>query len=296
MSSPGTVLFRAPQASRGAMARLVRPAALAACLAAFALPTLSTLVRTSWATEQGAHGPLVAGIGLWLLYRALPQALERAARPPDSRVAAAFALILPAYLVTRIGGIIELEGYLMYAGLLAVLYALIGGRAMRLLWFPLLFLALAFPPPDTLVALVTQPLKLAVSHGAVGLLGLAGYPIGGEGVHIYIGTYELLVAEACSGLNSLISLTALAMLYVYLRHRAGPAGVLLFAALSVPVAVLANLVRVLVLVLLTYHAGEAVGQGFLHLFAGLTTFVAALIALIALDAALRPLLQQAAGR
>lgn len=271
--------------------RAVRPAALwlGLGLALFALPTLTTVARTSWTTEQGAHGPIVACIGLWLLHREWPSALRRARHPGNARVATLFALVLPAYLVARIGGIIELEGYLMYGGLLTVLYALVGGRALRVLWFPLGYLTLAFPPPDTLVALVTQPMKIAVSRGAVGLLDLAGYPVGGEGVHIYIGQYELLVAEACSGLNSLISLTALAMLYVHLRHGAGPGRVLLFAALSWPIALLANLVRVLALILLTYHGGEAMGQGFLHVFAGLTTFVAALVTLIALDAALRPL-------
>ena len=273
-----------------------RPAALALALALFAVPTLQAVIRTTWSTEQGAHGPLVAGIGLWLLWRQLPAALHHARRPGNLRVAVPFAVLVPAWLVARIGGIVELEGYLLYLALLTVLYALVGGPSLRRLWFPLLFLALALPPPDTVVVMVTQPLRIAVSQGAVALLALAGYPVGGEGVHIYIGAYELLVAEACSGLNSLISLTALAMLYVHLRHRAGPARVLLFAALSVPVAVLANLVRVLALILLTYHGGEATGQGFLHLFAGLTTFVAALLALIALDAGLGPLWLRAGPR
>lgn len=288
MTTPAS-LVAAPAAGLPFAPNRAMVAALGLGLGLFALPTLGFVARTAWTTEQGAHGPIVLVIGLWLLWRQLPGALALAQRPGDARVTLLFALILPGFIVARIGGIVELESYLMYLGLLTVLYALIGGCAMRQVWFPLLFLALAFPPPETLVALAAQPLKIGVSRGAVGLLDLAGYPVGGEGVHIYIGPYEMLVAEACSGLNALVSLTALAMLYVHLRHRAGPGRVLLFAVLSIPVAVLANLVRVLILVLLTYHAGEAAGQGFLHAFAGLTTFVAALLFLIAADTGLGPL-------
>jgi len=99
----------------------------------------------------------------------------------------------------------------------------------------------------------------------------------------------LLVAAACSGLNSLISLTALSLLYIYMRHQANVRYAALLAVLAVPVALAANLVRVLMLILLTFHLGEAAGQGFLHEFAGLTMFVAALVIMIALDFVLAPL-------
>lgn len=267
----------------------MRGLALLVMVALFAFPTMEFVAQSSWSTEQGAHGPIVLFTGLWLLWRHLPAELAHAHPPASWKVAALTALVLPLYLVARIGAIVEVEGYLMYGGLLILLYSVIGLAAMKRLWFPLFYLTFVFPPPDTIVAIVTQPMKILVSEAAVGLLDLFGYPVGGEGVHIYIGQYQLLVAAACSGLNSLISLTALTLLYIYIRHQADVRYALLLAILTVPVAVLANLVRVLMLILLTYHFGEAAGQGFLHEFAGLTMFIAALVLIMAADFLLMPL-------
>lgn len=265
---------------------------LSALVALFVIPTMVFVAHTSWSSEQGAHGPIVLITGLWLLARHLPEVLPHARKPDSWKVAALFAVVLPVYAIARIGAIVEVEGYLMYACLLVLLYSLVGWDVMRRLWFPLVYLLFVFPPPDTVVAIVTQPMKIFVSRAAVWLLGLVGYPVGGEGVHIYIGPYQLLVAAACSGLNSLISLTALSLLYIYIRHQAEASYALILVLLTVPVAVLANLVRVLMLILLTYHFGEAAGQGFLHEFAGLTMFVAALALIMAADFMLLPIFRR----
>lgn len=269
-----------------------RGLALGVIVAAFVLPTMVFVAKSSWSTEQGAHGPIVLFTGLWLLFRHASEAVSTAQRPPSWQVAALTAIVIPAYAVARVGSVIELEGYLMYAGLLVLLFSMIGISAMRRAWFPLFYLTFVFPPPETIVAIITQPMKIYVSLAAVKLLSFAGYPVGGEGVHIYIGQYQLLVAAACSGLNSLISLSALALLYIYIRHQADVKYAMLLAILTVPVAVLANLVRVLLLILLTYHFGEAAGQGFLHEFAGLTMFIAALVFIMAADTLLMPLFRK----
>ena len=151
------------------------------------------------------------------------------------------------------------------------------------------FLLFAFPPPDTLFALLTQPLKIAVSGWAVSLLHLLDYPIAGSGVSIQIGQYEMLVAAACAGMNSLISLTALGLFYVYIRHGANWRYMLLLGLFILPVSVVANLVRVLLLLLITYHFGEAAGQGFFHEAAGLTMFLTALLGIFLVDKLATPL-------
>jgi exosortase len=137
--------------------------------------------------------------------------------------------------------------------------------------------------PDSLIAAVTNPLKLWISNTAVDLLYLAGYPIASSGVTMQIGQYQLLVAQACAGLNSLITLSALTLFYVYLTHRAEWRYLLVLTLAAVPVAVFSNLVRVIILVLLTYYAGEAAAQGFLHYFAGMTTFAIALVTIYLID-------------
>lgn len=256
------------------------------------VPTLIFIARESWSGEEGAHGPIVLATGLWLVARQWRSVLEVAQPAPLLRVALLLALFVPLYGFARVTQIVEIEGYLMYAVLLTGLYSLIGGAAMRQLWFPLLYLAFIFPPPETIVWAVTFPLKMWLSQAAVQFLSMLGYPIGGQGVSIFIGQYELLVAAACSGLNSIISLSALTLFYIYLRHQAEWRYALLLTLLIVPVALIANFVRVLILILLTYHAGEAAAQGFLHNFAGLAMFLVALLAMMTIDAVAKPLWQR----
>jgi len=265
-------------------------------MAAILLPTMYDVARLTWTTEQGGHAPIIVATGLWLLFRELKMTTVKA-RPGKPLIgAAAFAVCLLAYIVGRITGILELEGLAMYASILSAFYLLMGGALMRALWFPIVYLAAALPPPDTVVALLTQPLKIGISQFAVALLHGLGYQIASSGVTIQIANYELLVAAACAGLNSIITLSAICLFYVYLRHRSDLAAFLLVGALIVPVAVFSNFMRVIILILVTYYLGEAAAQGFLHDFAGLTVFLVALLSIIGLDSLFTSLRARAKGR
>lgn len=260
------------------------------------VPTMIFVVRETWSGEEGAHGPIILFTGLWLLWREWPEARIVAQKPPVVRVAALLAILLPLFVFARITQIVELEGYLMYGALLAVLYSVIGGAAMRRLWFPLFYLTFVFPPPESVVAAVTTPLKMELSQVSIAFLSALGYPIGGEGVRIFIGQYELLVAAACSGLNSIVSLTAISLFYIYIRHQADLRYAGLLVLFILPVALAANFLRVLILILLTYHAGEATAQGFLHDFAGIFMFAIALAVIFGLDELIRPFWDRTVGR
>jgi len=142
-------------------------------------------------------------------------------------------------------------------------------------------------PKEEVIAAVTGTLKEWVSQSAEYLLYTVGYPIGRSGVTLTIGGYRLLVADACSGMNSLFSLTAVGIFYLSLVVRAQRWQTFLLGLAILPIAVLANILRVLALILITYHLGDAAGQGFLHEFAGLLMFLVALGTLIALEALLR---------
>jgi exosortase len=102
-------------------------------------------------------------------------------------------------------------------------------------------------------------------------------------VTIFVAQYELLVEDACSGLHSLLGLVAVTLLYVYLTRGASWRLALLFAALAIPIAIVANILRIVVLVLLTYFFGNGVAQGFLHQAAGLLLFGTALLLVFAVD-------------
>jgi exosortase len=156
-------------------------------------------------------------------------------------------------------------------------------------WFPLFYLLFLIPLPGWLMDSITQPLKILVSDITTWLLSAAGYPITQVGVTIYIAQYQLLVEDACAGLNSLISLTAVGLFYIYLMHNASWRYSALLLFLLLPIAIAANVVRVIILVLLTYYAGNEVAQGYLHDFAGIVTFVSALLLIFGIDKLLTPL-------
>jgi exosortase B len=161
-----------------------------------------------------------------------------------------------------------------------------GTAALRALWFPLFFFVFMIPIPGILVDSLTGPLKRHVSEIAEQVLYVAGYPIARSGVTLTIGPYQLLVADACSGLNSMYSLTALGLLYLYLMQHRSVLRNLIIGAAILPVAFGANIIRVIFLVLVTYHLGDEAGQGFLHGFSGMVLFIVALGLLFTLDAAL----------
>jgi exosortase len=253
-------------------------------VAAILLPTMFDVARLTWTTEQGGHAPIIVATGAWALWRELK---STAAKPEPGNLligALLFGGCLATYVVARITGILEIEGFAMYAAIISAAYLLVGGSLLRALWFPLLYLAVALPPPDTVVTAITQPIKLAISDAAVRLLQNFGYPIASSGVTIQIDNYQLLVAAACAGLNSIISLSAICLFYVYIRHRSDVSAFLTVALLVVPVAIFSNFIRVVTLILVTYYFGEAAGQGFIHDFAGLTVFLVALLSIFGVDA------------
>ena len=264
---------------------LVTPANIifALGLAAIMLPTMIQVARVSWSTEQGGHGPIVLATGLWLLWRELKAGK---AEPRPGHLSTGLLLMAPLmaiFLLARITGVLEIEAFAMYGALITAAYLLVGGAVLRTIWFPLVYLAFTLPPPDSVVAAVTLPIKIRISEWAVSLLHAVGYPVANSGVTIQIGQYQLLVAAACAGLNSIVTLGALCLLYVYLRHRSNFRAFLVVALAAIPVAIISNFVRVMVLVLVTYYLGEAAAQGFLHDFAGLLMFAVALLTIFAID-------------
>jgi exosortase len=253
------------------------------------LPTMLDVARDSWSTEQGAHGPIVLATGLWLLVRELrsrPLAIESGS---GALTAMLLVLLLVIFVFARIAGVIEIEAFAMYAAIISAFYGLYGAGVIRRIWFPLIYLLFVFPPPDTLFAMLTQPMKILISHLAVVILHALDYPVAQAGVTLQIGQYQMLVAAACAGLNSLLSLTALGLFYSYMRHSSNFCYMVFLVVCILPIAIFANLVRVVLLMLITYHFGEAAGQGFFHELAGLTMFASALIGIFVLDWLASPL-------
>lgn len=252
------------------------------------LPTIASLGAGPWSTDAGVHGPLVLATGLWLILRRLPE-IRAAARPGSMVVAAGvMAVAIVAYIFGRAFDFISIEVAAMLLAFGAIAYSFLGGEVLKLMWFPIFYLAFVIPIPNWLLDTVTQPLKQFVSESVTGALGLFGYPVARVGVTIYVEQYQLLVEDACAGLNSLISLTAIGLFYVYVMRNSNWRYSLLLLALVIPIAILANCIRVAALVLITYYFGDAAAQGFLHNFAGMVTFTSALLFIFLVDALLKP--------
>lgn len=264
-------------------------------VAAFAGPALQQLGQVVWSTEQGAHGPIILATGLWLLVRELPDALAWR-RDGDGRLAwPLIAAALVGYVLASMIGIVWLRWACAYLTMLAGFYLYVGGAVLRRLWFAIFYLAFVIPPPYGIILAMTRALKLWISSAAVDLLSAAGFEVASSGTTLYIDQYELLVASACSGMNSLVSLMAIGLFYIYLRHQAEWRYAALLALLVVPIAIGANLLRVIILLLVTKYCGNEVAQGIVHEAAGFMMFALALLLLIGSDAVLSPLRRRLAG-
>ena len=261
-------------------------ATLALGFAILLVPTVITLGQQSWTQESGSHGPIVIAAGSWLLWRGVAGVRETI-RPGAFGVALASMLAaLCIYVTGRVFGFLSFEAAGVYGAGVAILYSRIGGPALLKLWFPVAYLAFLIPPPGSLFDRLTAPLKQFVSYAAMNVLSAAGVPVSREGVTIYVAQYQLLVEDACSGLNSIIGLLAVSLLYVYLLRGTTWRYALLLGACTVPIAILGNIVRIMVLILLTYFFGDAVAQGFLHMTTGFFLFAIDLLLVFAVDSAL----------
>jgi exosortase B len=257
--------------------------AAAGFLAMFA-PSWWQASQGLWRTDEFGHGPIILAIVVWLLWQRREALARTLGEPAPWLGGVLFAAAALLYLAGRALSIASAEFVAQWLMLGAVLAWVGGTRALRLAWFPWLYLLFMVPLPATLVDALTGPLKHAVSVIVVEGLHLAGYPIARSGVMITVGAYQLLVADACSGLNSMFSLAALGTLFVHVvAARRRPVHVTLLIASIVPIAFAANIVRVLLLVLVTYHLGDEAGQGFLHGAAGIVLMLVALVIFFGLD-------------
>lgn len=263
-----------------------RWALLAAAVLMLYAPTLKLLSETTWSAVEQSYGPILLGTSLWLFWHrrhtvaALPT-------PPTARLA--FALLTVSLLLYTFGRsqgllLIEAGSAVPLAMSLVALHR--GWAGVRKLLLPIVMLAFVVPLPPDVVAQLTGPLKSGVSAVAASILAAAGYPVARTGVILMVGQYQLLVADACAGLTSMFTLEAIGLVYLGIRNYSSMARNITLGLLLVPIAFSANVVRVLILVLVTYYFGDEVGQGFVHGAAGIVLFMIATLFMILADMAL----------
>jgi len=247
------------------------------------IPTLVTFSDV-WVHEDQAHGPIILALSSWLIFR---RGKEMRALPPVAGFPVlgwvTFVVGMLFYIVGRSQEVLagEMLGFIFT--LAALILIKFGSRAMRIVWFAFFFMLFMVPLPGTLVAMLTMPMKMAVSYVTEHLLFWVGYPIARSGVILQIGQYQLLVADACAGLQTLLALESLGLFYLNVVQHTSAFRNVVLALLIVPISFTANVLRVMSLTLITYYFGDAAGQGFLHGFAGMVLFVSALVLILSLD-------------
>lgn len=255
--------------------------------AAMYAPSYWAAANGMWQSDDFGHGPIILTIALWLFWQVRKVIALAPERPLYMVGWPLLGLGLLAYVFGRILTIPSIEYLSQPFVVAAVLLLLRGMAALRAAWFAVLYLLFMVPLPGTVVDGLTGPLTHWISVIVVDLLHIAGYPITRTGAVINMGQYQLLVAEACSGLNSMFSLSALGALFMYVTARPSTLHNTVMLASIIPIAFLANIVRVVALVLVTYHLGDEAGQGFLHGAAGIVLMLAALGAFFSFDALLQ---------
>ncbi len=262
---------------------LLTLAVLVGAFAAMYGPSYAMLAARVWPTDEQGHGPIILAVSLYLLF---DKRHALAALPVRPDKAIGYPLLIGGVLLYALGRsqfVLFFEVFSQIVVLAALVLLFSGRKGLRLVWFALFFLLFMVPLPGSLVASITGPLKSAVSSVAASLLYHLGYPVARAGVVLSVGPYQLLVADACSGLNSMFTLEALGLLYMNLMNYTNAVRNTVLALLIIPISFAANIVRVMILVLVTYHLGDEAGQGFIHGFAGMVLFMVGLVLMLFTD-------------
>ena len=272
--------------SAGAESSRINLAFLAALAASFFvayLPTYLRLAGGAWRSEQEGHGPLIMLAAAWLAWqqRDKVRAIELRPAPVAGWIILLLSLLMMA--VTRSQDIPMAEVATQIPVLLGCLLLVGGWPLARIFAFPLGFLVFSVPPPTWLLDSFTVPLKVWISDLVSNFLYDIGYPVAQNGVMIMIGPYELMVKDACSGMNSIFALSAIGVFYIHEFVRKSPIRKLVLILSIVPITVLANVFRVLALVLGAYYLGVDTIEGLFHDLTGIALFVFALLLFFLLD-------------
>lgn len=246
-------------------------------------PTIHYLSEHLWNTEDQAHGPIILFVVFYLIWqkRQVFSQTNNDFMPILGGTLLAFGLLM--YAVGRSQEILFFEIGSLIPLLTGITLLTLGVSSLAKLWFAIFFTIFIIPLPSVVVDTLTNPLKQYISVFAANILYVLGYPIARSGVTISIGSYQLLVANACSGLHSMFSLSALGFLYLYLmQYKNLPRNLLIITSI-LPIAFMANLIRVISLILVTYYLGDEVAQGFVHKFAGLLLFATSLVLIFIFD-------------
>jgi len=252
------------------------------------VPTFYGLANGLWQDPDQAQGPLILMVVAYLFWQQREYLIVNSqAKTWTITGGIIFASGLLIYIIGRSQEILIFEVGSQILVVIGLLLITRGMKTLRAMWFPIFFLFFMLPLPGSFIDTMTLPMKIAVSYVADNVLFWFGYPIARTGVMLQVGQYQLMVADACAGMHTLVSLEALGLLYLNLIKHDSAVRNIVLATLIIPISFIANVTRVMILILITYYFGDEAGQGFVHKFAGMVLFIVALMMIMGIDSALQ---------
>jgi exosortase len=260
--------------------------ALAVCLVAAGIGLVywhvfGSLVNAWEVDGNYSHGFLIVPIALYFVWER-----RQALTALEPRSSAWGLILLTGGICILLAGLLGSELFLSRVSLIVVLAGIVlflfGWRHLRLLAFPLAFLLLMIPLPAIVFNRIAFPLQLIASQFGETIISAANIPVLREGNVLVLANTSLEVAEACSGIRSLVSLITLAILYGYFTDRRLWVR-LAIVGMSVPVAIVANGARVAGTGIAAHYIGPQAAEGFFHEFSGWVVFIVAFLLLLGIQ-------------
>lgn len=238
-------------------------------------------IRYMGADSYYSHGflvPIISGVFIYLQRDALSKC--RQSTNVVGLFIVIFALIL--HLLGTVLYIFSISGFSIFFLIIGLTLYLGGTKLTKIIWFPLLFLIFMFPLPQAFIEIVSFPLKMFAAKAGVEIVDFLGVPVHRQGFNIFIPAGHLLVGNPCSGLRSLISFLALGAVLAYMVPISSAKKCLLFI-LSIPIALLSNVIRIPILILASHRWGleAAAPDTLVHTGSGVMVFVIGFLLLIA---------------
>ena len=259
------------------MLNKLKPFIVFALLVVIFLPVFPGLWNAWMNHSNSSHGVLVPLVSLYFIW-------DRRFDLKNSKLSSSrwgliiLVLSLVFYLLALIGGIAFVSRLMIIFSLVGSVLYLFGKDVFRVIAFPLIFLLFMVPVPDSIIGMVSLPLQTFATKISAGIIQTCSIPVLREGNMLYFVQTQLEVAEACSGIRSIVAITMLSTIFVYISKGSLAQKAIILCS-AVPVALLANIMRVSGTGILAHFYGDQVARGFLHDFSGLVVFLFGLIVL-----------------
>jgi exosortase len=239
--------------------------------AAIFFPLYPSLLTIWLDDSNNSHGLLVPLIFAFFIWRLLP-ALKMIPMKSNARGLLILLVSMGLYVLSYAGSVSIVARSMIVLSLVGLVLYNFGSAIFRKLAFPLLFLLFMVPLPTSVIGLISLPLQRLATYVSAMLIGMISIPVYQEGNMLYFVQTQLEVAEACSGIHSIMALLMLGAVFVYMNPMTNLAKIILLAS-TIPVALIANIVRVTGTGILAHFHGAAVARGFLHDLSGMAVFL-----------------------